>query len=161
MKTKRTFLSILTLCIALLFTACSGKEAASTEKSQDTKTESSSVSTDDSNSKLDNLYQQENQIFAWWVKVLQIQMEIMRIIWLTLLNQTKTLLQMTSWNCLPLILKLSEKSRNRSLRLKRKIQDLITPIRKTVPMTHLLSRIFLVRIMMGILLMKACFPKMP
>ena len=64
MKTKRTFLSILTLCIALLFTACSGKGAASTEKSQDTKTESSSVSTDDSNSKLDNLYQQENQIFA-------------------------------------------------------------------------------------------------
>lgn len=55
MKTKRTFLSILTLCIALLFTACSGKGAASTEKSQDTKTESSSVSTDDSNSKLDNL----------------------------------------------------------------------------------------------------------
>ena len=50
MKTKRTFLSILTLCIALLFTACSGKGAASTEKSQDTKTESSSVSTDDSNS---------------------------------------------------------------------------------------------------------------
>ena len=47
-----------------MFTACSGKEAASTEKSQDTKTESSSVSTDDSNSKLDNLYQQENQIFA-------------------------------------------------------------------------------------------------
>ena len=36
MKTKRTFLSILTLCIALLFTACSGKEAAST-KSTDTK----------------------------------------------------------------------------------------------------------------------------
>lgn len=37
MKTKRTVLFILTLCIALLFTACSGKEAASTEKSQDTK----------------------------------------------------------------------------------------------------------------------------
>ncbi len=108
MKTKRTFLSILTLCIALLFTACSGKEAASTEKSQDTKTESSSVSTDDSNSKLDNLYQQENQIFAdhedVWnkafgmmsKKVLQIQTEIMRIIWLALLNQTKILLQMTN-----------------------------------------------------------------
>ena len=43
MKTKRTFLSILTLCIALLFTACSGKEAAST-KSTDTKTESGSKS---------------------------------------------------------------------------------------------------------------------
>ena len=55
MKTKRTFLSILTLCIALLFTACSGKEAAST-KSTDTKTESGSESADDSNSKLDDLY---------------------------------------------------------------------------------------------------------
>ena len=32
MKTKRTFLSILTLCIALLFTACSGKGTADTEK---------------------------------------------------------------------------------------------------------------------------------
>ena len=40
MKTKRTFLSILTLCIALLFTACSGKGTADTEKSQNTKTES-------------------------------------------------------------------------------------------------------------------------
>ena len=64
MKTKRTFLSILTLCIALLFTACSGKETAGTEKSQNTKTESGSESTDDSNSKLNDLYQQENQIFA-------------------------------------------------------------------------------------------------
>ena len=63
MKTKRTFLSILTLCIALLFTACSGKETAST-KSTNTKAESGSKSADDSNSKLDDLYQQENQIFA-------------------------------------------------------------------------------------------------
>ena len=64
MKTKRTFLSILTLCIALLFTACSGKGTADTEKSQNTKTESGSESADDSNSKLNDLYQQENQIFA-------------------------------------------------------------------------------------------------
>ena len=64
MKTKRTFLSILTLCIALLFTACSGKGTAGTEKSQNTKTESGSESADDSNSKLNDLYQQENQIFA-------------------------------------------------------------------------------------------------
>ena len=63
MKTKRTFLSILTLCIALLFTACSGKETAST-KSTNTKAESGSKSADDFNSKLDDLYQQENQIFA-------------------------------------------------------------------------------------------------
>ena len=52
MKTKRTFLSILTLCIALLFTACSGKGTADTEKSQNTKTESGSKSADDSDSKL-------------------------------------------------------------------------------------------------------------
>ena len=64
MKTKRTFLSILTLCIALLFTACSGKGTADTEKSQNTKTESGSKSADDSDSKLNDLYQQENQIFA-------------------------------------------------------------------------------------------------
>lgn len=64
MKTKRTFLSILTLCIALLFTACSGKGTADTEKSQNTKTESGSESADASNSKLNDLYQQENQIFA-------------------------------------------------------------------------------------------------
>ena len=64
MKTKRTFLSILTLCIALLFTACSGKGTAGTEKSQNTKTESGPESVDDSNSKLNDLYQQENQIFA-------------------------------------------------------------------------------------------------
>ena len=63
MKTKRTFLSILTLCIALLFTACSGKGTAGTESSN-TKTESGSESADNSNSKLDDLYQQENQIFA-------------------------------------------------------------------------------------------------
>ena len=63
MKTKRTFLSILTLCIALLFTACSGKGTAGTESSN-TKTESGSKSADDSNSKLNDLYQQENQIFA-------------------------------------------------------------------------------------------------
>ena len=85
MKTKRTFLSILTLCIALLFTACSGKEAASTEKSQDTKTESSSVSTDDSNSKLDNLYQQENQIFAdhedVWNKAFGMMSKVLQIKW--------------------------------------------------------------------------------
>ena len=50
--------------LALLFTACSGKGTAGTEKSQNTKTESGSESADDSNSKLNDLYQQENQIFA-------------------------------------------------------------------------------------------------
>ena len=68
MKTKRTVLFILTLCIALLFTACSGKEAADTTKTQTTQTEAGTESgtetTGTSGTKLDDLYQQENQIFA-------------------------------------------------------------------------------------------------
>ena len=154
MKTKRTFLSILTLCIALLFTACSGKGTAGTEKSQNTKTESGSESADDSNSKLDNLYQQENQIFADHEDV-----------WNKAFGMMSKSAADQNGNYADYLADTVESNkdsftRNRSLRLKRKIQDLITPIRKTVPKAHLLSRISLVRIMMGILLMKACFPKM-
>ncbi len=47
MKTKKTFISIFTLCIALLLTACSTKEAPEA-----------------SDTRLDDLYQQENQLFA-------------------------------------------------------------------------------------------------
>ncbi len=64
MKTKRTFISILILCIALSFTACSENKTTGTEKPQDNKTASSSESADDLNAKLNELYQQENQIFA-------------------------------------------------------------------------------------------------
>ena len=64
MKTKRTFISIFTLCVALLLTACNGNKTSDTEASQNTQTESSTDSSDDSNTKLDDLYQQENQLFA-------------------------------------------------------------------------------------------------
>ena len=64
MKTKRSFLLIFTLCAALSLTACNGKQPANTEKPQDTQTESSTASSDDSSSELDDLYQQENQLFA-------------------------------------------------------------------------------------------------
>ena len=64
MKTKRSFLLIFTLCAALSLTACNGKQPANTEKPQDTQTESSAASSDDSSSELDDLYQQENQLFA-------------------------------------------------------------------------------------------------
>ena len=64
MKTKRSFLLIFTLCAALSLTACNRKQPANTEKPQDTKTESSTASSDDSSSELDDLYQQENQLFA-------------------------------------------------------------------------------------------------
>lgn len=61
MKTRRTIIMILTLCVALSFTACTGKGDVG-------KADSSSVSegtekTEDLQAKLDDLYQQENQIF--------------------------------------------------------------------------------------------------
>ena len=64
MKTKRTFISIFTLCTALLFTACSGKGTSNTEASHDTQIEAGSEASDSSNTTLDDLYQQENQLFA-------------------------------------------------------------------------------------------------
>lgn len=61
MKTRKTIIMILTLCVALSFTACTGKGDSG-------KAESASVSegtdkTEDLQAKLDDLYQQENQIF--------------------------------------------------------------------------------------------------
>ena len=64
MKTKRTLLSIITLCAALSLTACNGSGASTTESSQKTQTEATTEAADNSNTKLDDLYQQENQIFA-------------------------------------------------------------------------------------------------
>lgn len=61
MKTRRTIIMILTLCVALSFTACTGRGDVG-------KADSASVSegtekTEDLQAKLDDLYQQENQIF--------------------------------------------------------------------------------------------------
>ena len=64
MKTKKTFISIFTLCIALSLMACNEKTAADTEKPQDTQTESGIGAADASSSLLNDLYQQENQLFA-------------------------------------------------------------------------------------------------
>ena len=72
MKNKKIFIPVFTLSVALLLTACSGKEAADTTKTQTTQTESGTESvtesgtetTEASSTKLDDLYQQENQIFA-------------------------------------------------------------------------------------------------
>ena len=63
MKTKVTFISIFTLCIVLSLTACSTKQS-STSGSVDTQTEAGTKTSDKSNSRLDDLYQQENQFFA-------------------------------------------------------------------------------------------------
>ena len=72
MKTKKILIPVFTLSVALLLTACNGKEAADTTKTQTTQTEAGTESvtgsgtetTEASGTKLDDLYQQENQIFA-------------------------------------------------------------------------------------------------
>ena len=64
MKTKKIFISIFTLCIALSLMACNEKTTADTEKPQDTQTESGTGAADASSSLLNDLYQQENQLFA-------------------------------------------------------------------------------------------------
>ena len=64
MKTNKKFFTILTLCIALLLTACGATDAADTDKTKESLTETDTVSTDSSDTALDDLYQQENQIFA-------------------------------------------------------------------------------------------------
>ena len=61
MKTRRTIIMILALCVALSFTACTGKGDVG-------KADSSSVSegtekTEDLQAKLDYVFQQENEIF--------------------------------------------------------------------------------------------------
>ena len=63
MKTKVTFISIFSLCIVLSLTACSTKQS-SISGSMDTQTEAGTQTSDKSNSRLDDLYQQENQFFA-------------------------------------------------------------------------------------------------
>ena len=88
MKTKKTLISVFALCTAFMLTACGGKDTVSTEKPQDIQTEAGTEkpqdvqtevgtekpqdvqaeagteSTDTSSTKLDDLYQQENQLFA-------------------------------------------------------------------------------------------------
>ena len=76
MKTKKALISVFTLCTAFMLTACGGKDTVSTEKPQDIQTEAGTEkpqdvqtevgteSTNASSTKLDDLYQQENQLFA-------------------------------------------------------------------------------------------------
>lgn len=65
MKTQKTILTISTLCLALLLTACSGKKNSETENTQNTTAAPDmEQSQDASGITLDDLYQQENQIFA-------------------------------------------------------------------------------------------------
>ena len=65
MKTRKTILSILTLCMAFSLIACAGKETPETPSTQNAATTTDTEqSTDMSDATLDDLYQQENQFFA-------------------------------------------------------------------------------------------------
>ena len=65
MKTRKTILSILTLCMAFSLIACAGKENPETQSTQNAAaTTDTEQSTDMSDATLEDLYQQENQLFA-------------------------------------------------------------------------------------------------
>lgn len=64
MTTRKTFISIFTLCIALLFTACGTQDSAKTANTKDSVTKAGTEASDNSNARLNDLYQQENQLFA-------------------------------------------------------------------------------------------------
>lgn len=61
MKTRKTIIMILTLCVALSFTACTGK--GDSRKADSASVSEGTDKTEDLQAKLDDLYQQENQIF--------------------------------------------------------------------------------------------------
>ena len=63
MKNKLSFIFIFALCIALSLTACGVKQDSTTD-SKNTQTEAGSEASGKSDSRLDDLYQQENQLFA-------------------------------------------------------------------------------------------------
>ena len=60
MKTRKNIITVLTLCAALSLTACTGKETKDTTNTQTT----DAASTPESSSEIDDLFQQENQLFA-------------------------------------------------------------------------------------------------
>ena len=67
MRTRKNIIAILTLCAALSLTACSGKDTAKDNNTTATDNTSVSEATEaasNSGVSLDDLYQQENQLFA-------------------------------------------------------------------------------------------------
>ena len=171
MKTNKKFLTILTLCIALLLTACGATDAAGTDKTNESLTETGTVSADSSNTSLDDLYQQENQIFAdheaVWNKVFGMMSKSdadpsanYADYLADTPKQTRTPLQRMNGKLLRTIWKPYVNSKNRSQNWNRELPQPIILLRETIPKRTLPSGISPVRILMVILSMKACFPPM-
>ena len=63
MKTRKNIITVLTLCAALSLTACTGKETKDTTDTQTTDS-TDAAPNPESSSEIDDLFQQENQLFA-------------------------------------------------------------------------------------------------
>lgn len=63
MKTRKNIITVLTLCAALSLTACTGKETKNTTDTQTTDS-TDAAPNPESSSEIDDLFQQENQLFA-------------------------------------------------------------------------------------------------
>ena len=161
MKTNKKFLTILTLCIALLLTACGATDAAGTDKTNESLTETGTVSTDSSNTALNDLYQQENQLFAdheaVWNKVFGMMSK-------SGADPSKNYADYLADTVEANKDSFTEdelKTLTDDMETIRKIEEQIAELlRKTIPKLTLLSGISPVRILMVILSMKACFPAM-
>ena len=171
MKTKKTLIPIITLCAALSLTACSGSGSATTESSQKTQTEATTEAADNSNTKLDDLYQQENQIFAdhadVWNKVFGMMNKSSAdpsgdyADYLAgTVESNKESFTDDELKTLNDDIETIRQIKSRYPKSKIIIQDQKAPTRTTVPKKSHLSRVSPVRISMVILLTKACFPIM-
>ena len=171
MKTNKKILTIFTLCIALLLTACSTTDTADTKENNASLTESDTTS-DSSDTVLNDLYQQENQLFAdheeAWNKVFGMMRKSdadpsgnYADYLADTVEANKDSFTDDELKILTDDIETIRKIEDQIAELKAKIQHQILPTRKTSPKMHLPSRIFPVRILMVILSMKACFPTMP
>ncbi len=171
MKTQKNIYFYFNTLHSIIIYSMRWKEAASTEKSQTLKLNPVQNLSGQFNSKLDDLYQQENQIFADHEDVWNKAFGMMSKSAADQNGNYADYLADTVESNKDSFTDDELKTLNDDIETIRKIEEQIAEIekkntasdnitRKTVPKTHLLSGIFPVRILMAILLMKACFPKM-
>lgn len=169
MKNKLSFISIFTLCIALSLTACGGKQSSNTD-SKNTQTEAGSETSGKSDSKLDDLYQQENQLFADHADVWNKAFGMMNKSNADPNGNYADYLAGTVESNKDSFTDDELKTLNEDIETIRKIEEQIAELenkihhqtitRRTALKPHLYSVIFPVRILMEIRWMTACFPVM-
>lgn len=169
MKNKLSFISIFTLCIALSLTACGGKQASNTD-SKNTQTEAGTEASGKLDSRLDDLYQQENQLFADHADVWNKAFGMMNKSDADPNGNYADYLAGTVESNKDSFTDDELKTLNDDIETIRKIEEQIaelenkihhqTTTRRTALKPHLYSVIFPVRILMAIRMMTACFPVM-